>query len=158
VFLINKLIAADHTHGLTVVLENTAHGGHAVGSDLEDFAAVLQKIENPKKLKFCIDVAHAYLFGYNVTTEVGQKKFIQLVDDIVGWNNVELIHLNDTQEKLGAKIDQHYPTGEGSIGESALMRFVCHQKIKTIPVLLEVPTESEEKQHALVKKVADWYA
>lgn len=153
--ILNDLLARDH--GLKIILENTAHGGNAVGSDLKDFRALLKKIERPEKLKFCIDVGHAFLFGYDVVTESGQKQFINMVDDILGWNNVVLIHLNDTKEQIGARIDKHWATGEGTIGDEALKRFVLHPKIINIPVLLEVPTLPEEKQKQLLEKVAGWY-
>ena len=152
---LNKILAKDH--GLTILLENTAHGGNAIGSDLKNFRALLKQIEQPEKLKFCIDIGHAYLFGYDIVSQEGRKKFMNLVDDICGWKNIELIHLNDTQEKCGSKIDQHWPTGEGTIGDEALKSFVIQPEVVDIPVLLEVPMLSEEKQMQILKKVSGWY-
>ena len=153
--VLNKLLSEDH--GLKILLENTAHGGNAIGSDLKDFRALLKQIKKPEKLKFCIDAAHAYLFGYDIVSVEGRERFAKLVDDICGWQNVELIHLNDTQEKLGSRIDQHWPSGEGSIGDDALKQFVLQPQVVDIPVLLEVPMLSEEKQRQLLKKVSGWY-
>lgn len=152
---LNKLLAQEHD--LQILLENTAHGGNAIGSDLRDFRALLKQIEQPEKLKFCIDLAHAYLFGYDIVTQEGRKKFMELVEDIFGWKNVHLLHLNDTQEALGSKIDQHWPTGEGTIGDEALKAFVLQPEVIDIPVLLEVPMLSEEKQKQLLEKVSGWY-
>ena len=152
---LNKVLAKEND--LQILLENTAHGGNAVGSDLNDFRKLLKKIEQPEKLKFCIDVAHAYLYGYDMVTEKGRKNFMALVEDIFGWSNVHLIHLNDTKEALGSKIDQHWPTGEGTIGDKALKTFVLQPEVIDIPVLLEVPMLSEEKQKQLLEKVAGWY-
>lgn len=152
---LNGLLAKEHN--LQILLENTAHGGNAVGSDLNDFRLLLKKIEQPEKLKFCIDIVHAYLFGYDVVTQKGRKNFMALVEDVFGWDNVHLIHLNDTKEALGSKIDQHWPTGEGTIGDEALKKFILQPEVIDIPVLLEVPMLSEEKQKKLLEKVSSWY-
>ncbi|MFC1845759.1 deoxyribonuclease IV [Candidatus Dependentiae bacterium] len=151
---INRLLA--HDHGLTVLLENTAHGGMAVGSDLRDFKELLKRVERPEKLKFCIDIAHAYLFGYDVVSKKGLDDFMALVDDIMGWKNVLLIHMNDTKEAFGSKIDQHYIPGEGTIGDDALKRFIFHSNVQHIPVLMEVPMLPEPVQEELIKKVSQW--
>lgn len=153
---INKLL--DDSKGLTIVLENTAHGGNAIGSDLKDFRVLLKKIKYKEKLKFCIDIAHAYLFGYDISDIEGQEKFILQVDDIVGWDNVVLIHLNDTKEMCGSKIDHHFPIGEGTIGVDSIKRFLMNPRIRKIPVLLEVPSISQDKQKQLLKKVSAWYS
>lgn len=146
----------EHNQGLTVILENVAHGGNAVGNDLCDFKKLLKQVDQPKRLKFCIDVAHAYLFGYDISNDDGQKQFIELVDDIMGWEQVALIHLNDTQEKSGSKIDKHHSVGDGSIGDKALKSFIMHPQIIDIPIIIEVPTFSEEQQQNMVKKVKRW--
>ena len=151
---IDKLLA--DSHGLTVILENTAHGGNAVGSDLRDFKKLLKKLEQPEKIKFCIDIAHAYLFGYDVVSSEGQDQFVELVDNLIGWNNVVLIHLNDTTEKMGAKIDEHCALGDGKIGDMALKRFVLQPKVVGKPIIMELPHLSEQEQEALLKKVSSW--
>jgi len=147
----------ENNHGMTVVLENTAHGGNAVGSDLRDFRALLKMVDNPAALKFCIDIAHAYLFGYDIVSQQGQKQFIDLVDEILGWQNVVLIHLNDTQEKQGSKIDKHYSTGDGNIGNDALRRFIMNPKVVAIPVIMEMPMLPEQQQKELLEKVTGWH-
>ncbi|MCK5633250.1 deoxyribonuclease IV, partial [bacterium] len=144
--------------GLPILLENVAHGGNAVGNDLNDFRDLLKLIDQPQKLNFCIDTVHAFLFGYDISNNQKQDDFINRVDDIMGWSNVGLIHLNDTQEKMGSKIDKHYVVGQGNIGDDALKRFILHEKIKTIPIIMEVPMLSEEQQKALLKKVRDWHS
>lgn len=147
----------ENNQGLQVILENVAHGGNAVGNDLHDFKQLLTMIEQPEKLFFCIDVAHAYLYGYDIVDPEKRERFIELVDSFLGWDRVALIHLNDTQEKVGSRIDQHYNVGEGSIGDEALKAFVLHPKIRDIPVIMEIPTLPEEQQKRLLEKVRGWH-
>ena len=86
---------------ITIVLENTAHGKLNIGSDLEDFRILLQKVDAPDSLSFCIDTAHAYSYGYDLATLEGHNEFMALVDYTIGVKRVGLIHLNDTKEELG---------------------------------------------------------
>src|SRR5438046_674760 len=48
---------------IVLLLENSCHGNLAVGSDINDFGLLLEKIDKPERLNFCIDTAHAYSFG-----------------------------------------------------------------------------------------------
>ena len=153
--MVDKLLS--HPHELTILLENTAHGGKAIGSDLRDFKALLKRLDHPERLRFCVDTGHAYLFGYDIATDTGREEFINRVDDIMGWENVELLHLNDSQEACGSKIDHHYTVGQGSIGDAAIKNFVLHPKVADIPIIMEVPMLSEEEQKKLLEKVRSWH-
>lgn len=154
-FSVDRLL--NNEHGLTIVLENTAHGGKSVGSDLRDMRTLLTLLGHPEKLRFCIDIAHAHLFGYGVATEAGQDQFMEQVENSMGWNNVALIHLNDSKEKCGSRIDQHYSVGDGQIGDAMLKRFIFHPSIEKIPVIMEVPMLPEEEQQKLLEKVRGWH-
>ena len=73
---------------------------------------------------------------------------LQLLDETMGINNIVLIHLNDTRQKLGSCIDKHEMIGQGVIGLDALTRFVTQPSISLIPVLLELPEISEAEEVA----------
>jgi deoxyribonuclease-4 len=138
------------------IIENTAHAKMAVGSDIHDFKILLNKLDHPEKIKFSIDTAHAYVYGYDVGTEDGQDEFINLVDTMVGIDNVALIHLNDSTQKRGSRIDKHAVLGQGHIGEDMLKRFVQHPKMKRIPIVLELPVLPEEQEREILNKVRSW--
>lgn len=131
---------------IKVVLENTAHGNLTVGSDLTDFYELRQKLDEPDRISFCIDTSHAYAYGYDITDPKSQDDFIKLLDDTMGINNIVLIHLNDTHQKLGSCIDKHEMIGNGVIGLDALKRFVTQPKLAHVPVLLELPELSEDEE------------
>jgi deoxyribonuclease IV len=141
---------------IIVLLENSCHGNLAVGSDIMDFAHVLAKIDKPERLNFCIDTAHAYSFGYDVATISEQEKFIDLLQSTIGIDRIKLIHLNDTIEKLGSRIDRHSIIGQGKIGEEALKHFAVHPQLKHIPILLELPELSVEDELLILNKVREW--
>ncbi len=107
-----------HENDITIVLENTAHGSRAIGSDLHDLFAIQQKIDYPEKIAFCIDTAHAYAFGYAIDQEQGHDEFISLIEHSIGFASVALIHLNDTKEERGSKRDKHDDLGKGILAST----------------------------------------
>lgn len=147
----------NHPSGIQVLLENTAHGGKSLGGDLDDMRTVMKLLGHPEQLAFCIDVAHAHLFGYKLVDPVDQDDFIRRVDEIIGWNKVALLHLNDTQESCGSKIDCHYSVGNGKIGDAALKRMIMTPSCAAIPVMMEVPMLPEQEQKDLLGKVRSWH-
>ena len=152
---LNHLFKKDRN--IRVLLENAAHGKRCIGGDLFDFKMLLEKLDKPERLSFCIDTSHAHSFGYNITSEREQELFIQLLDKTIGIDKIALIHLNDTQERCGANIDRHHSVGNGVIGEAALKNFMMHPRLQHIPVIMEPPLLTEDEQLNIVHKVAGWH-
>lgn len=141
---------------LTILLENTAHGGRSIGSNLHDFKDLLSQIEFPDKLQFCIDTSHAYAYGYDLASSDGLENFIKILEETVTLQKIALIHLNDTTEKLGAKIDKHELPGQGHIGEDLLKKFIQHPALKDIPIIMELPKLEEPEEIDIIQKVKSW--
>jgi deoxyribonuclease-4 len=123
---------------------------------LHDFYALKQKLDALDRIRFCIDTAHAHAYGYDIATPENQKKFIQLIDDTVGIDMVELIHLNDATYPLASRIDKHAVPGKGTIGINALHSFAMHPKLTHIPLILELPHLSQEEDEAILRIVREW--
>ncbi len=151
---LNEIIKKEQD--ITIVLENTCHGKLAVGSDILDFKLLLEKIDIPERIRFCIDTAHAHSFGYNIIDNQEQDDFIALLDATIGLQHIALIHLNDTTEKCGSRTDRHAIPGEGMIGMTALARFAQHPQLRTIPLLLELPEVSVEQEQLALQHIYDW--
>lgn len=143
-------------HDIIIVLENTTHGGWTVGSDLYDFHLLLTKLDYPDKVQFCIDTAHAHAFGYDISNDNQQDDFLATIDAMIGFSRVGLIHLNDTHELCGSKIDRHCVLGNGNIGEHALRRFVTRPIFNDIPVIMELPPMAAQNEQAMVAMVNQW--
>lgn len=142
---------------LTIMLENGAHGGFTVGGDIADFGIILRKVKRPDKLQFCIDTAHAYAYGYDMADNAVQDHFIAQLKNTMGIERIGLIHLNDTNKKLGNHIDQHEVIGQGLIGAAALQRFALHSELAHIPLILEPPQLTEEQEKDLYNRVKAWH-
>jgi deoxyribonuclease-4 len=152
--MINRLLF--HEREIKIILENTAHGNLSVGSDLQDFQQLLHKLDQPERIAFCIDTLHAHAFGYDIIDMEKQGVFIDLLDQLVGLERVILIHLNDTKEKRGSRIDRHDIVGQGRLGDAVLKQFILQPRIAHIPVLIEPPALPESEEIALLRKIISW--
>ena len=150
--------ALERYHDITIVLENIAHGRMSVGGDLKDFKKVLALVTEPDRIAFCLDSAHAFSYGYDITTQKGLDAFVQEADECVDLKRVALLHANDSEKKCGSRIDKHAAFGKGCIGKEALQRFITHPRLKHVPVILELPVMSAEEEEKELAKVRSWCA
>ena len=141
---------------IIVLLENTCHANLAVGSDILDFKLLLEKLDTPDRIGFCIDTAHAHSFGYDIMTPEGQQNFITFLDEALGIERIKLIHLNDTTEKAGSFIDRHSVLGQGVLGEDVLKKVAMHPALQHIPLLIELPEMSVEDELMILEKMRNW--
>ena len=141
---------------IQIILENTTHGNKSIGGDLTEYKYLLTLLDNPEKINFCLDSSHAYAYGYDITSEDGLKNFERTIESTIGKENVKLIHLNDTLEQLGSKIDKHEVPGKGTIGSKNLKTFI--DIIGTdLPILLEMPPVDEDEEIKIISDVNNWY-
>ncbi len=143
-------------HDVTFVLENTAHGGLSIGGDIQDFALLREYLDHPEKIEFCIDTAHAHSYGYDLINEASREAFIAELDAAIGLDAINLIHLNDTSEPIGSKIDKHQLIGQGLMGEAALKNFALHSKVMKNYLLLEPPLITAEQELQVLEMLRSW--
>jgi deoxyribonuclease-4 len=153
-FCLNDMLKKEQD--IEIVLENTCQGKLAVGSDIFDFKVLLEKIDMPERIGFCIDTAHAHSFGYNITDDESQDAFIALLDKTISLERIKLLHLNDVHDACGSRKDRHAVIGEGAIGSNALKRFALHPQLQTIPFVLELPDMSVEQEKIAIEAVYTW--
>lgn len=142
---------------LIFVLENTAHGNRSVGSDIRDFGLIMQKIDYPERLQFCIDTAHAFAYGYDITSNQGRDAFINLVIATIGIDAIALMHVNDSSTACGSKVDCHALIDQGQIKTVALKQLVLDSRLAHIPLILELPVVTEQEEFAMLKQVCAWH-
>ncbi|MCK4265318.1 deoxyribonuclease IV [Candidatus Babeliales bacterium] len=140
-------------NNVKLLLENVAHGKNAIGNNLDHFSIMRKMISKTEKIKFCVDLSHAFSYGYNIANT---EDFIQTLDATMGIENIRLIHLNDTNERKGSRIDAHLPPGHGKIGKSTLQKLINHPKLKTIPIIIELPINKEYDEKAILDEVKTW--
>lgn len=153
--VLNKVIKSEPE--FKFVVENVAQGPPSIGGKLNDFKILLEKVDQPDKLCFCIDTGHAYAYGYDLSDVDYHDKFLDLVQETIGLKRVILFHVNDTLERLGSKIDKHQKIGEGNIGQDVLKKFVLNPRIINVPLLSEPPVMSEKELKIEFDKILSWH-
>lgn len=145
------------TKDIQFVLENVAFTKPSIGGSLEDLHAIRNKLLHPERVGFCIDTAHAYAYGYDLATAESRKQFIDLLGSVLGYNNIALIHINDTQSRLGTHHDIHCTLGTGTIGHEALRSFALDPHLIKIPLILELPILTDTEEKIYLTAVRNWH-
>ncbi len=141
---------------VSLVIENTAQETRAVGSNFAHLKMLLERVDDPSRLRFCVDTAHAYAYGYNISEPLFHERMLDIIDDSIGIKRVVLIHLNDTLRPLASYIDEHTYLGKGCIGIDALQAFVNNKRIAHIPLIMELPLLAEDEYRRIFAMVSSW--
>jgi deoxyribonuclease-4 len=127
--------------GVTVLVESDAGSGTKLGGDIDHLAYVLEN--SAQELEICLDTAHAFAAGYDLSTPQGVEDTLAELDDTIGFENLACVHLNDSKHECGTNKDEHAHIGEGRIGEDGMRAFVNHEDVVEydVPLVLETPHE-----------------
>lgn len=139
-------LTLDKTNGVTAVIETTAGQGSNLGHDFAHIAHIIDKVEDKSRVGVCVDTCHTYSAGYDLRSEEGYDKTWREFDEIIGFNYLRGMHLNDDKRELGSHIDRHAPIGEGTLGEEFFIRLVNDPRFDNIPLILETPEEERWAQ------------
>jgi deoxyribonuclease-4 len=136
-------------NGLRLLLENTAGGGQTMGRGFEELAEMRSLIEQKASIPvgFCIDTAHCYESGFDISTAPGLEETLAKIDRTLGLENVPVIHTNDSRTALGSRCDRHEHIGAGHIGREGFRRILHHPQLTDKAFILETPAD-EKGTHA----------
>jgi len=145
----------DVPDGVTVLIESDAGSGTKLGGSFEELAGVLERCE--LDLDVCLDTAHLFAAGYDLSTPEGVDGTFAQFDDVVGIEHLEYVHLNDSKHGCGTNKDEHAHVGEGLIGEAGMAAFINHDAVEGVPFVLETPTEDGKSFAWNVERVRELY-
>ena len=143
----------DIPDGVTLLVESDAGSGTKLGDDFAHLAAVLDR--TTADVGVCLDTAHTFAAGYDLSTPDGVADAIEAFDTVVGLDHLECIHLNDSKHPCGSNADEHAHIGEGEIGDAGMRAIVTHETIGTLPLILETPTEDDRSYAWNVERVRE---
>jgi deoxyribonuclease IV len=132
------------------VIENSVGAGTQLCSTFEDLGEVARR----GGVRVCVDTAHAFAAGYDLSSESGGRDVAEELVDAVG-DAVALVHLNDAKNELGSHRDGHSKVGEGRIPVDAWPGFF--DGLPGVPVVMETPyrtPEADYEEVLLIKKLA----
>jgi deoxyribonuclease-4 len=142
-------------NSVMLVLENTAGEKNSVGSSFEHIRAIMDGIENQKRIGVCFDTCHAFAAGYDIRTESGISETLRQFDDQIGIKNLKIIHLNDTKADRGSYLDRHEHIGLGFIGEEGFRLLLHHPTIAALPLICETPVDDRRDDAGNIAKVRE---
>lgn len=140
-------------NGVTIVIENTAGQGRQIGYQFSQIKTVVDGIENGERIGVCLDTAHAFESGYDLSKRDGLEKTLEEFEGLIGLDRLKLLHLNDSKTPFGSRVDRHWHIGEGYIGSEGFRNIVNHPKLYHLPGIMETPHKSEEDDIRNMSKI-----
>ena len=99
-----------------------------------------------------IDSGHLFAAGHNLIED--SDKIFRYIKKNIGLKYIGLIHLNDSKNYCGKRVDRHQKIGKGYIGYKTLLKWTQFGYNNNIPVILETPPGNEIKEVLdLIKKI-----
>ena len=130
------------TEGVTLVIENTAGQGTNLGYKFEHLAYLIDKSIDKSRVGVCIDTCHMFTAGYDIRTREAYDATWKAFDDIIGYEYLKGMHINDSKPDLGSRVDRHESIGKGKIGLDAFRFIMNDPHMDDIPLILETIDES----------------
>ncbi|WON75566.1 deoxyribonuclease IV [Serratia sp. UGAL515B_01] len=130
-------IVLDKTQGVTAVIENTAGQGSNLGFKFEHLATIIAGVEDKSRVGVCIDTCHAFAAGYDLRTEENCQQTFKEFSEVVGFNYLRGMHLNDAKSGFDSRVDRHHSLGEGNIGKTVFSYIMRDARFDDIPLILE---------------------
>jgi deoxyribonuclease-4 len=134
------------------ILETTAGQGTALGYRFEQLRAIIDGIEQKRRVALCIDTCHLFAAGYPIHTERGWESTMHEFESTIGFNRLAVVHVNDSRREFGSRVDRHEHIGKGKIGMEGFRMLMNDPRLFRLPKILE--TEKSEDMHEDIENMA----
>src|SRR5580704_6972748 len=135
-----------------IALEITAGQGTCLGHTFEHLATVIERSKFQERLTTCLDTAHLFAAGFDISTAKGFWDVVKKFDRIIGRDRLSAWHLNDSKTALGSRVDRHDHIGKGKIGLAPFREIMNSGEFTAIPKVLETPKEDDLKEDVVNMK------
>lgn len=127
--------AIARTREVVFVVESTAGQGSNVGYTFEQLAAIVERVGVRERMGVCLDTCHIFAAGYDIKDNYQQV--MAHFDEVLGFNLLKGVHLNDCKSTLGQKLDRHHSLGEGHLGWEVFRKIMLDPRFDDVPLILE---------------------
>ena len=134
--------ALDSTRGVTAVIENTAGQGSNLGYRFEHLAMIIDRVEDKARVGVCLDTCHTFTAGYDLRSREACDRTFGEFAEIIGFDYLRGVHLNDSKPDLGARVDRHESLGKGKLGWAVFRYIMNDDRFDEIPMVLETIDDS----------------
>lgn len=126
-----------------VAMEATSGSGTSIGSRFEELAALIERVPaaHRHRMGVCADTCHLYSAGHDLVGDFDGvwRRF----GDVVGFERLRALHLNDSKTPFGSRRDRHELIGEGSLGPAPFRRIMSDDRFAAVPKVIETPKLEE---------------
>ncbi len=141
-----------------VAAEPVVENGVGAGTQLCHSFEALARVAERAGVGVCVDTAHAFAAGYDLSTPEGAKEVGEELAEVLG-GAVAMLHLNDARNALGSHRDGHARLGEGWVPEGAWRAFfgALSKASPGVPAVMETPygtPEVDAEQVRIAKQLA----
>ncbi len=139
-----NILFQTHKNSVMVLLETMAGQGSCVGSTFEQLAFIRSLVEEKERVGICLDTCHIWAAGYDFSTEKAYNNLWKDFDDIIGFQHLKALHINDSLKPKNSCVDRHADIGKGTIPLKAFTLLMNDPRLLFIPKLLETPNDTLE--------------
>jgi deoxyribonuclease-4 len=125
------------TERCPILLEDTAGAGGTLGRDFSELARILELGGGGKRIGLCLDCCHLLASGFEVRRRDKLAAVVDELDEKIGLDRLQALHINDSKMPLGSNRDRHATLGDGELGERGLRVFLSEPRFEGLPALLE---------------------
>jgi deoxyribonuclease-4 len=126
-------------NSVILLVETTAGQGTEIGYSFEQIRDIINGVEDKKRIGVCLDTAHAFEAGYDLSKREGIERTLESFDKTIGLKRLHVFHLNDSKTPLGSRKDRHWHIGEGYIGLEGFRYLINHPLVRNLPGIMETP-------------------
>jgi deoxyribonuclease-4 len=152
---LNRALGEANGGKVMLLLETTANEKNSVGGTFEDLRAILDGIDERKRVGICYDTCHTFSAGYDIRTLEALGETLDHFNEVVGLSLLHAVHLNDACGELGGHLDRHEHIGLGSIGEEGFRTFLHHPVFRKLPLICETPVDERRDDRGNIAKVRE---
>lgn len=132
--------------GVELLVENSAGAGHVLAGTPAALGRLLAAL--PRQIGACVDTAHLWGGGSDVSDREGVERTLDELDRAIGLERLRVQHVNDSAVPLASHRDVHAHLGQGQIGLPGLAAWASHPALRHRLTLLETPLEDDPVREA----------
>lgn len=123
------------TKDVEISIETMAGKGTEIGISFEELKEIVDGV-NSDRISVCLDTCHVWDAGYDLNKA---DEVINKLKEFDLLKLINVIHVNDSKNPLGAAKDRHENIGEGYIGKDVIKSFIHRKEFKDAIMILETP-------------------
>ena len=133
-------LALEKTKGVTAVIENTAGQGSNLGNEFWQLKYIIDRVEDKSRVGVCLDTCRTFTAGYDFLNDYDDV--FGEFGEVVGFEYLRGMHLNDSKKELGSRVDRHDSIGKGLIGFAFFEKLMKDPRFDNMPLILETIDET----------------